>query len=176
MSQIQQIRQASQGMWADAVRPGGLARNEIQASVIMAELASLIEKDPKGAAMSWVGDLMLEKYAWMMTNEDVQMKWGIKHYVYAVKNNAYPYRFELVDILGPNVREIIEQLVAEEYFLDGPDCSPYTPDAFMVKYAGWQNPFETDERPDVTVEVAGETYNEGGAIVPKPAEGFREVA
>lgn len=142
----------------------------------MAELLSLIEQDPEGAAKSWVGDLMLEKYAWMMKPEDVLMKWGAGHYVYALKNNSYPYRFELADIMGPNVREIIEQMIADEYMMGGPDQSPYTPDAVSLAVAGFGDPFSTTERPDVTVEVRGETYNEGGAIVPKPAEGFREIA
>lgn len=175
MNLVQQIRQASQGMWADAHRPGGLERNDIQGQVIIAELLSLIEKDPVGAAMSWIGDLMLEKYAWMMQDKDVYTKWGSVHLEYAKKNNRYPYRFELVDILGANVREIIAQLVADEYFMGGPDSSPYTPEAFALTVTGPTDPFTTYERPDVTVELAGETYNEGGAIVPKPKEGFREV-
>jgi hypothetical protein len=175
MSIAQQVRQASQGMWADAHAPGGLERNDIQASIIMTEVLTLIEKDPVGAAKSWIGDLMLPKYGWMMQQNDVLKVWGPIHGAFAEKNNHYPYRFELVDILGPNVREIIEQLVADEYCMGGPDSSPFTPEPFLRAASSWRNPFDTYERPNVTVEIAGETYNEGGAIVPKPKEGFREL-
>lgn len=173
---IQQIRQASQGMWADAQRPGGLARNEIQGQVIERELLNLIEQDPVGASKSWVGDMMLGKYAWMMTPEDVCAKWGAKHFIHALKNNTYPYRFEIADIMGEHVKEIVEQMIADEYFMDGPEQTPYTLEAVRDVYQGFQDPFMRTERPDVTVEIAGEIYNEGGQIQTKPKQGFREIA
>ncbi len=176
-------------MWADSHTPGGLARNEIMAEVVMAEILTLIEKDPIGAAKSWIGDLMLEKYAWMMTTEDVRMKWGERHAAFAEKNNSYPYRFELVDILGQNVSEIVAQLIADEYYMGGPDSTPFTPEALLmlstpvvgmengqiVKRSVPRDIFASEWRPDVTVEFDGKTHNEGGAIVPKPKEGFREI-
>lgn len=202
MTLAQQIRQASQGMWADAHRPGGLARNELQAEIVMAELIALTAKDPVACAGSWFGGLHLSKYWFLLSDADfavslrahaknvlangeaetpeqkAEMKRFIDHADDEVRSrqNPYPYRFELKDVLLES-REILMQLVADEYFMGGPESTPFTPEAFTnSRVQKWTDPFSTYERPDVTVEVGGQMYNEGGAIVPKPKEGFREIA
>lgn len=203
MTLTQQIRQASQGMWADAGRPGGLERNELQASIIEAEILTAIEKDPVSASGSWIGGLHLTRFWFLLSNDDfaISLREHGKH-VLSIEGpngvlspekiaemnrfvdnpkseidrlaNPYPYRFQLKDVLLES-REILMQLVADEYFMDGIESTPFTPEAFLPS-PGMVNPFETYIRPNVTVETNGQIYNEGGAITPKPTEGFREIA
>src|SRR5258707_12689942 len=168
------IRQASQGMWADAHRPGGLERNMIQAEVIMAEVLSLLEQDPVGGAKSWLGKAHLSKFFWMLKPEDLEMLYGKDVLAHEKKHGGYPYRFELKDVLLSS-REILMQLVADEYYMGGKESSPYTPDMFLISTGGFVDPFSTNERPDVTVQLDDEIYNEGGQIQPRPAEGFHEI-
>lgn len=201
------IRQASQGMWADAHRPGGRERNMIQAEVIMAEMLALVAKDPIAAAGSWLGGMHLSKYWFLLSDADFAMSLRqhannvlqrgeaqtkeqmaemvrflnetdevVKSYA-----NPYPYRFEIKDVLLDS-KEILMQLVADEYFMGGPESTPFTPDAFVEKPVVPVDVFASTWRPDVNVQFShldgdcdSVTYNEGGPFRPKPAEGFREV-
>lgn len=173
MDPLQLVTEASRGMWSDAHNPGGLIRNEIQAQVLWGEISKLVEKDPIGAARSWIGRLMLPKYKWLLTPEDAA-EMGVQ------VEGAYPRRLPLAEILGADIREVIEQLIAEEYFEDAGELTPYTPEAFGVRLEVPNDIFATTWRPDVTVEAvdaggATQTFNQGGAVTQKPKEGFREI-
>jgi len=188
------------GMWADAHRPGGLLRNEIQSQILENRILDLINENPEAAAQSPIGKMHLAKHWWMLKEDDLEkyywrdtFSWltmrGDERYsawldrcgkwFKQMKEWYFPYRFELRDIFLES-KEIIEQLVCDEYFMGGPESTPYTPEAFTVKLRGFVNPFETFERPDVTVDAViggkSETYSENnGRIDPKPEHGFVEI-
>lgn len=149
---------------------GFIAELEAEADKMLEEFESLCDKDPEGAAYSNAGKVYLCKYGFLMDEK-----------------SGYPYRFHSHDIIL-TAPWILAQLVAEEYFEDGPEASPYTPEAFIgfdFSGNGWRqkkaldDPFHQDptKRPDVTVELVGEgsfNINPSKTIRIKPAEGFIE--
>jgi hypothetical protein len=146
-----EVRRDVRGSWerAGAGSPythwGVIAEMEAEADQMEQQIEDLIDADPKGAARSEIGRLVLDGYA--------------KAGILVGMSSDYPYRFEPEDLIK-NGMCIQAQLVAEEYFEDGPEACPLTPEAFLnwdfeknrKKPKEWVDPFSTYERPNVTID------------------------
>jgi hypothetical protein len=123
---------------------------EAEADKLLEEIENLLEQDPLAALGTPLGDIHMNKYGFL-----------------AVESKSdYPYKFTVRDILT-EAPYICAQLVAEEYYEDGPEACPFTPEAFIGfdfennrnKPKEWVDPFETIERPKATIELNGEEFN-----------------
>ena len=182
-----EVRPAQSGMWADAHRPGGIARNEMAIQLMEQEITSAIEQDPEGAAKSWIGRIHLLQYGFLLGDmEDIEKAMGCKA-ADKPQNWEYPYKFGLRDVLLAS-KWIIAQLVAEEYFEKGPESTPYTPEALINVNLGEDQPyfspvpkdvFATKWRPPVDLTIFNadgtiETINEAGKE-PGKMPNFKEL-
>jgi hypothetical protein len=116
---------------------------ESEAASILTDIENLIEQDPLGTLGTPIGDIHMHKYGFLAKES----------------NSHFPYKFTVRDILT-DAPYICAQLVAEEYFEEGPESTPFALEAFLsfdfnnnCSYPKeWKDPFETFDRPKVEVE------------------------
>lgn len=164
MDSIKQITRPAQ-------RGGGyLLQIQTEADILEQQMIDLFKENPRGGAESAFGKMFLEGYMWM-------------------NNGVYGVAFELIDVFLEN-KWIIAQLVAEEYYEEGEERCPYTPDALIDTWLGeghpskFVDPFTTYDRPNVTVQmtnpVTGENQsanlNPDCEVSKPPVEGFKEIS
>ena len=167
-----EIRQSQDDLWTKAgsgsptTNWNAIALIEAESEKMLQQIEELVEKDPEGAAASDLGKIYMYKYGFLLD-----------------ANSGYPYRFHCHDVILAGVY-ILAQLVAEEYFEDGPESTPFTPEAFLEfdfnlgkrKPKPWQDPFSTNERPRASLEWNGEIVSHDNlAPIPKPLEGFKDA-
>lgn len=129
-----------------------LAILEAQCVEMEEQIEEMLEKFPQEAARSEIGIFVLQGY----------MRSGILE----GSESDYPYRFTPEDLIKDGMC-IQAQLVAEEYFENGVEACPLTPEAFLSwdfeknrkKEKEWKDPFTTFERPNVTIDYASERFN-----------------
>lgn len=127
----------------------------LQTQMMEADILALIERDPEGAAKSWIGRAhLMGKFGFLRPDPNADCSARVCERV----GEDYPRKFELKDVLLDG-KEITLQLIAEEYFEDAGELTPYTLEAAAraaYRTSLFVDPFATAERPDVTVEHVGE--------------------
>jgi len=124
---------------------GFIAQLQAEADEMETQIEEMLEKFPEEAVKSKIGIFVLEGYA--------------KHGILEGVTSDYPYRFSAADLIKDGMC-IIAQLVAEEYYEEGPEACPFHPMAFdnwdfeknHKRPQEWEDPFSTFKRPDVTIE------------------------
>ena len=152
-----EIRPSIAGPWADAHKPGGMLRNDLAIQKIELDILAAVERDPEGSAKSWLGRIHLMQFGFLLGKyELVEKAMGCKPFSQPVSYD-YPYAFELKDVMLES-KWIIAQLVAEEYFEDGPESTPFTPEAVINSDDEIvpRDIFATNWRPDVNLDMNGE--------------------
>lgn len=151
---------------------GFLAGIQVEADEMEAMILELAEKDPPGFSKSQIGKMILYPY-WNMGLVEGSEK-------------IYPYQFTEPDLAVDGLW-ITAQLVAEEYFEGADEACPLTTEFFESwnletgrrwGHEKFKDPFSTDERPDVTIEMNQQdkietmNLNPTCQVTPKPKDGF----
>lgn len=129
-----------------------------QGAILEADILRLVEDDPEGAAKSILGRLHLERYAWLLNHPLEVMgllcseKTCSCDKAHSEVESAYPFRFELRDVLL-NGDDITLQLLAMEYLEDLGELTPFTLDIIGPRFSKFYDPFTTYQRPAVNIDA-----------------------
>lgn len=158
---------------------------DMEADMIWREIEKLIETDPVGASRSnWIRELHLKKWSWLLSRPSAEYAFQTSFPAWE-QHNPYPHCEDVGDVLL-QAPYIASQLVAEEYFEGREECSPLTPEAFenfdfsqgSTFQSKFQDPFATEERPNVTIEMEGQgriNLNPACPVDQDPLPAMREV-